>query len=521
MKACFFHMVHFIRGHLLQMTDGIFFGLDFKRSFPIILWPVFFLSFASCDKEDSNLPNRGPFTIIANKQPICPGMQVQLYLFDENNQEIRDFNDFTFELSPKGMGQISSNGLYTAPESISGNSGVQITVKAKSNPKKRDLIELKFNGNPNAQIVSKIPHQIAINDPWYAVFARGFYGLSTNNEFLFGSILGYKTMNSFEVWVRDLNGQYKWRYGLSWGRSFLGLFFKDRILVSGTSVVDRDLNYETFSMVFDQNGTVLKEKIFGQFAFRGYYADQSGHLYLSNSEKSNYANPTQIIKLSPELDILQEFFIPYPVQSFLVNQDGSLVAFYSDELKEENGVVMFDNQGREKWNFELPYRYPNEARVIQINQEKYGLVKADCKLIPCAMELIYYEFGPNGELLNPGQTLVSSITLDMLIHNPIKSQDNFFLVGHNKYIYDILVVDEELLVVFGAETKKYAALMIRGTRGESLEYWWDKSFSLENARSLRHIHLIEKDGGIEWKTFCGQAICTFQLDKRLAFNPCF
>ncbi|WP_380804320.1 hypothetical protein [Shivajiella indica] len=47
----------------------------------------------------------------------------------------------------------------------------------------------------------------------------------------------------------------------------------------------------------------------------------------------------------------------------------------------------------------------------KINGKKYGLVKADCKGIPCALELIYYEFGAYRELINPGQA-ISTFQLD-------------------------------------------------------------------------------------------------------------
>jgi hypothetical protein len=503
------HIIQSIGCQFQGLTSEKFFDFSCKSiSKPAVISILFFFM-VSCDKEEPTLPVAGPFQLWAINRPICPGMEVQLYLYDQSTESDVDFSEFTFELLPNGLGEIRQNGLYRAPDVISGQSNVEIVVKWKPNPNVTASHTLNLNPHSESNLTSKIPHQVQ--------FGNKFYGLSTSNEFLFGSPpigTGPAKNLSFDVNVVDVNGQVKWGHYLGIGQTTFGIFFQDKILVSGWL----DGNPHSISKIYDATGNDLNTEVQKQMAFSDHHVDQSGYLYLSNSSKLYNANPTEILKLSPEFDIMHNYTINYPVQSFLVNQDGSVIAFYSDESKEESGVVMVDLLGQEVWNNPFPYRYPNEGKLVQISDQKYGLVKADCKVIPCALELIYYEFGANGELINPGQTIASSIPLDMLINNPVDNQEKYY-IGDN--ILDILAFEEEVLVVFRASTKNYRALMIKGTQGSSLEHWWEGYDLTGNSGSLGHIHLLKNNGGLEWKTFCGKAICTFQMDKNLAFDSCF
>jgi hypothetical protein len=185
----------------------------------------------SCDNEEPTLPVAGPFQLWAINRPICPGMEVQLYLYEQATGSVVDFSEFTFEVVPNGLGEISSTGLFKAPELISGQSNVVITAKWKS--------------NPNIQA--------------------------------------------------------------------------------------------------------------------------SHTLYLtSNSSKRYPTNPTQIVKLSQELDILNNYSINHSVYSFLVNQDDAVIAYYSDEVNEESGIVMVDKFGEEFWNLSLPYRPSVHSNWIRV-----------------------------------------------------------------------------------------------------------------------------------------------------------
>lgn len=373
--------------------------------------------------------------------------------------------------------------------------------------------------NSNSNLVSKIPHQIGKDSRWFT-FGYSFYGLSEDNHFLFGSPFigtGPAKSEDFEVKVMNHNGQTLWHHYLAHGQTTLGAFVEDKIMISGW-IRNMDGTTESVSKIFDENGQELIAKIHDQIVFRDHYLDHAGNLYLSNTSKSFESNPTEIIKLSSTLEIEQHYVINYPVQSFIANQDGEILAFYSDDSTEENGLIMLDQQGQEKWKTSLPSSYRNEGRLVQINNQKYGLIKTECPAIPCATEIMYYEFGANGELINSVQTIASSITLDMLINNPADDKNNFYIDDRNRLIKDVVVLEEEVLVVFAAFTKNHSALMIKGTLGSSLEHWWGGESISESTRSLSHIQLTKNDGGLEWKTFCGQAICTFELLKNLQFN---
>lgn len=373
-------------------------------------------------------------------------------------------------------------------------------------------------GNKNSNLISKIPHQIGYNSIWYT-FGRSFYGLSVSNHFLFGSPAigtGPAKSESFEIALMNSNGQTLWHKSLGIGQTTFGAFFDDKILISGW-IRNMDDNLLPVSKVYDRNGTELMTNIHDQIVFRSHFYDQLGNLYLSNASNLYYYDPIQIIKLSSALDIQQHYLINYPVRSFLVNQEGDIMAFYADQSNAEAGLIMIDRQGQEKWDISLADSKIQEGRLVQINDQRYGLITTECKTIPCATDIMYYEFGSNGALINPGQKIASSITLDMLINNSTDEKEKFYFDD----IQDVLAFDEEVLVVFRASTKNYSALMIKGTLGSSLEHWWEGDALPEIPRSLRHISLRQKDGRLEWKTFCGQAICTFQLDKGLEFNSCF
>lgn len=373
-------------------------------------------------------------------------------------------------------------------------------------------------GNKNSNLISKIPHQIGYNSIWYT-FGRSFYGLSVSNHFLFGSPAigtGPAKSESFEIALMNSNGQTLWHKNLGIGRTTFGAFFEDKILISGYIRNMEDVR-QAVSKVYDQTGIALITNIHDQIVFRSHFLDHLGNLYLSDASKLSYDGPTQIIKLSSSLTLQQDYFINYPVQSFLVNQEGDIMAFYADQSNAETGLIMIDRQGQEKWDISLADSKIQEGRLVQINDQRYGLITTECKNIPCATDIMYYEFGANGALINPGQKIASSITLDMLINNSTDEKEKFYFDD----IQDVLAFDEEVLVVFRASTKNYSALMIKGTLGSSLEHWWEGDALPEIPRSLRHISLRQKDGRLEWKTFCGQAICTFQLDKGLEFNSCF
>ena len=464
----------------------------------------------SCDEEEPILPISGPFNLWAINRPICPGMEVQLYLYEQATGSVVDFSEFTFEVVPNGLGEISSTGLFKAPELISGQSNVVITAKWKSNPNVQASHTLYLTSNSDSHLITKVPHKVQ--------FGNVFYGLSLSNEFLFGSPFigtGPNKTLGLEVRVVNTEGQIKWWHNLGIGQTTFGTFYQDKTLLSGW-IVGMDGSPTAFSKIYDAAGTDLNTEVQNQMVFRDYFVDLSENLFLSNSSKRYPTNPTQIVKLSQELDILHNYSINHPVYSFLVNQDDAVIAFYSDEIKEESGIVMVDNFGEEVWNLPLPYWYPNVGKLVQINQEKYGLVRSECRFIPCALELIYYEFGINGHFINPGQTIANSNTLDMLINGPFIDQQYYYIRDDIK---DVLVFEEETLVVFGAITRNLQALIIKGNKGTSLEYWWDPKIAGQTP--MGHIHLKLKDIGIEWKTFCGQAICTFQLDKSLAFDSCF
>jgi hypothetical protein len=480
------------------------------------------LSLISCRKEEKPLTNVGPFKLFAIDRPICQGMQVQLHLLDASSGEIIDFSQFSFDHLPNGLGEVSSSGLYKAPDFISDNTTLEIKVKWKPNKKVEASHALLLTANSDFNLISKIPHQVQFKDR--------LFSLSASNLFLFGARMtgeGPSKNMQFRVDVVDKNGQVKWSrgYGVI-GYADFGMFYHDHILVSGSAQMGE--HWEGISKIYSIEGNDLEKEIQDKLLFRNYFINPSGELYLSNSIHPFYASPTKVFKLSSEFDIIQSISINYPVHSFVVNQDGSVITYYFDEIKEECGVVMVDSQGQEKWKIPLPFKwYMHESKLVAINNQKFGLVKLDCKVIPCGYELIYYEFGVNGELINPGQMLVSSISYDMLENIPLDDHEDFYMMEGTEYIRglgrsyisDALVWEDEVLVVFNAQTKNNQGLMIKGTKGSSLEYWWDPEITSQTP--LTHIHLINKEGGLEWKTFCGNAICTFQLDKDLTFNSCF
>jgi hypothetical protein len=494
------------------LTPGKFFGFSCKNYGKLAVISILSFIIFSCDKEEPEPtpPLAGPFQLWAINRPICPGMEVQLYLYDQSTESDVDFSEFTFELLPNGLGEIRQNGLYRAPDVISGQNNVEIVVKWKPNPNVTTSHTLNLNPNSESDLISKIPHQVQ--------FGKKFHGLSTSNEFLFGSPpigTGPAKTLGFEVEVVNTEGKTKWWQNLGIGQTAFGTFYNDHVLISGW-VMGMEGSPTGISKIYDAAGNDLDTEFQKQMRFMDDFVDGSGNLYLSNSAKSNYTNPTQIVKLSPGFAIIQSYSLDFPVHSFLVNQDESVIAFYSDESKEESGIVMVDQLGQELWRIPLPYLYPHVGKLVQINDQKYGLVRSECKFTPCALEMVYYEFGGNGELIIPGQTIASGNTLDMLVNGPMIEQQYFHIENN---ILDVMVVEEETLVVFRASTRHNLALMIKGTKGTSLEYWWDPK--IPSQTPLGHIQLKPKNDGLEWKTFCGQAICTFQLDKNLAFDSCF
>jgi hypothetical protein len=505
------HIQKSAKRHFNNLTPSDIGRFSFRSAyqFPLIL--AWFLLFISCQKSEEPVPPiSGPIQLLAIERSICPGMQVQFHLHNQVTGDEIDFAEYTFDPIPNGLGEISPNGLYKAPELISAQTVLEITVKWKPNPNVRTSHTLFLSPNSESDVISKIPHAVQ--------FGNKFYGLSASNEFLFGSpFIGTgpaKTLG-FEVAVVDPEGQMKWGHNLGIGQTSFGAFFNDHVLISGW-VMGMEGSPIGISKIYDAAGNDLDTEVQKQMRFMDDFMDVSGNLYLSNSAKSNYTNPTQIVKLSPGFDILQSYSLDFPVYSFLVNQDESVIAFYSDEFQEESGIVMVDQLGQELWHIPLPYLYPHVGKLVQINDQKYGLVRSECKLTPCALEMVYYEFGGNGELIIPGQTIVNGITLDILVNGPLIEQQYFYIEDN---ILDVLVVEEEVLVVFRASTRHNQALMIKGTKGASLEYWWDPK--MPSQTPLGHIQLKPTNDGLEWKTFCGQAICTFQLDKNLAFDSCF
>lgn len=371
----------------------------------------------------------------------------------------------------------------------------------------------------SSNLISKIPHRVQIQQPVpispQITSGYKFLGLSSSNLFLFG-LMGIHKSPSFGLWVEDIHGQIMWSKSFGMGYTRFGMFYQDYVLISGSLI----LSPIGISKVYEHDGNELDKKFPDNFHFRNSYVNASGELYLSNSAYLSYANPTKVLKLSPEFDIIQSNSINFPVHAFAANQDGHIAAYYVDETKKENGVVMVDSNGQEKWNIPLPYQmYGNDAKIFTINDQKFGLVKAECKVIPCGFELVYYEFGINGELLNPGQIIVSSMPMDMVINSPTDKKENFYLGDYGNFIKDVLVLEDEVFVVFEVLTKNYQAIMIKGTQSTSLEYWWDPKS--ESNKSLSHVQFIKNNGELEWKTFFGDAICTFKLDKNLTFNPCF
>lgn len=482
---------------------------------PLSLW-VLVLITSSCDWDNKNLPISGPYQLLAIDRPICQGMLVQFQLIDLKSGKAIDFSDFTFEPIPPVLGEIDIYGLYKAPAIISRYTTVQIKVTWKLNPEIGSSYILNLAPLSELNLIAKIPHQVQMA-------SNRFFDLSDSNDFLFGSPhigRGPAYNISSAAKVVEKNGQIKWEYYYGPGQMESGFFYNGNSLVSGW-VFGRDgISSVRLSKIYDPYGNDLKKEVQEIMNFRDYYVGPSGDFYVSNSSHRPYqSNPTSIVKLSREFKIMSSYTINYPIQSFLVNQDDAIVGFYEDDLKEESGVVMVDKQGQEIWHIPLAYYSPNQARLVAINDQKYGLVKADCKVIPCAMEMIYYEIGVNGELINPGQTIVSSSPWNT--NSPNDDQDNFQITSFFNYIADVIIWEEEVLVVFYTRTNNYLGIMIKGTQGSSLEYWWDMYLEEKVQNSLRHVKFIKTENGLEWKTFCGKAICTFQLEKNLAFNSCF
>jgi len=374
----------------------------------------------------------------------------------------------------------------------------------------------------SSNLISKIPHRLQFKDR--------IFSISDSNQFLFATLLtgeGPSKNVQFYFYLVDINGQTLWGRGFGViGQTNFGMFYRDNIFVSGWAQMGN--NSESISIIYDLEGNDLKKEIQDEMYFTNFYVNSSSELYLANSSRLSYVNPTNVVKLSPGFDIIERNSLDYPVHTFVANQDGSIVAYYFDEIKKENGVVMVDSQGEEKWKILIPYQdYLPEARLVAINEQKFGLVKEGCKIIPCGIELVYYEFGVNGDLINPGQTISGSMPISMIENSHVDDQEMFYMNLDSKYgnglefsyIRDVFVFNEEVLVVFNVRSKKYQGIMVKGTQGSSWEYWWDPA--LASQIPLKHISMKIKNSELEWKTFCGDAICTFKLDKNLTFNPCF
>ncbi len=500
MGVFFSHISNSFRGHLQNLTCFLCLGL--------------LLSFMSCQGDDEpNLTNSESFELFALNESVCPGMQVQLHLFDKEEGKEIDFSDFVFDPIPNGLGEISAEGIYQAPNLISGNSTLIIKMKRKNNPRITAGYQLELTTGSDTNLSSKIPHQFT------ELF--NFYGLSSSNEFLFGSPpigTGPAKSERYVAYLFNPEGQTVWAYDLGIGSTQFGMVYNDYFLISG-GLMNPEGDYRIASKIYDGNGNELKKEIQEKIMFRDYYLNQSNELFLSNSHHPNYAVPTQIFKLSSDVEILGNTPVYRPIHSFMVEDTGSVIGYYLIESSQKSGVVKVNSDGVEEWNISLPYSYPFDAKLVQLDNQNYGLVKAECKTIPCRPEIVFYEFGVNGEVINPGQTIVSGTSLIEMMDTPIDDLESFFPEVSEDMIQEILVVDDEVLFVFYASTKNYNAIMIKGTQGSSLEYWWDKK--LKEEASMTHVKLSKKDGGLEWKTLCGKAICTFQLDENLAFDSCF
>lgn len=478
-----------------------------------VLLSTLFLLLISCHRDDEpDFLHSGSFELYALKRPICPGMQLQLHLYDKEAKEEIDFTEFTFAQIPKDLGEISADGLYKAPDLILGNTTLEIIVSWNKNPRitASYLLELKTNSDPN--LIAKVPHQVQLR--------FNFYGLSLSNDFLFGSPpigTGPAKSERFIVSVVDLHGQTKWGYDLGIGSTWFGMTYNNHYLVSG-GVLGIDGSYQIASKIYDSNGNDLQKEIQKKIIFRNYYLNKSNELFLSNTRYPYFSNSTQIFKLSSDFEILKNTSIHRPIHSFIVDDKGSIIGYYVDELNKKSGVVKVNADGVEEWDVSLPFGYPFDAKLVQINDQKYGLVKAECKNIPCLLEMVFYEFGINGEIINPGQTIVKSMSLNELIYSQIDNFELFYIPTRYEMIKDILVMGDEVLFVFYANTKNYNGILIKGTQGSSLQHWWNAKLEEE---SMTHVQLSNKDKGLEWKTLCGKAICTFQLDEKLTFNSCF
>jgi len=319
MGNSFIQILKSIRGHFRNLTLNLFLGYAFKSSFQIIVIYVLFLPLISCQKEEKPPTNVGPFKLFAIDRPICQGMQVQLRLLDESSGEIIDFSQFTFDPIPDGLGEISSSGLYKAPDYISNNTTLEIKAKWKPNKKVEASYSLLLTENSDLNLISKIPYQVQFKDR--------LFNLSASNLFLFGARMtgeGPTKNMQFRIDVVDKNGQLKWSRGFGViGGSIFGMFYHNYILVSGSALMGE--NWEEISKIYDLEGNDLEKEIQDKLPFRNYYMNPLGELFLSNSIHPYYASPTKVFKLSSEFDILQSNSINYPVHSFVVNQDGSVV----------------------------------------------------------------------------------------------------------------------------------------------------------------------------------------------------
>jgi len=502
--------IHFC--HFLKLTIISFYHRYTNNALSLFSFWLLVLLTSSCDFENMNLPNSGQYQLFAIDRHICRGMLVQFYLIDQKSGKTVDFSEFTFEPIPPNLGEIDPNGLYKAPDNITTYTAVQIKVKGKLNRKITSSYNLNLAPTSNLNVIDKIPHQVQSED---------FLDLSESNEFLFGSPpigTGPAKNISSESKVIDKYGQVKWGHYYGPGQITSGFFYKENSLVSG--YVYRP-DAVMISKIYDPFGNDLKKAIQEKMFFGDYFVDISGYLYVTEYKYRWYKNPTNIVKLSPDFEILKSYSLNYSIQSFLINQDESVVAYYVDESRMKSGVVKFDPQGLELWNLSFPYNFPNQARLVALNDQKYGLVKAECNNRPCETELKYYEIGVSGELINPGQTIVSSISSEKLLNNPSNDLNNFYISVFDEVMLDIIALKEEVFVVFHTYAQNYKGIMIKSTQGSTLAYWWAWDLKDKGQTSLKHVKLTKSNNGLEWKTICGKAICTFQLERNLAFNPCF
>lgn len=510
-------LIHFLKslgGQIRTMSSYLFSEFIFQTTSQKVLICGIFLVFVSCQKEEEpDLLPSGSFKLTAINRSICPGMKLQLRLYDDASGKELDFSEFTFAKLPNDMGEISADGLYQAPDLILANSTLELRVSWNRNPRiiASHFLELKTNSDPN--LITKVPHQVELK--------FNFYGLSESNDFLFGSPpigTGPAKSERYIVSVVGVDGQYKWEYDIGIGSTQFGLIYNNYFIVSG-GVLGMDGIYKIASKIYDPNGNDRRKEIQEKILFRNYYVNQSNELFLSNTKHPFYSNQTQVFKLSSDFEILQQISISHPIHSFIVDDTGSVVGYYVDELNKKSGVIKVCSDGKEEWNVSLPFGYPFDAKLVQINNQKFGLIKAECKTIPCLLEMAFYEFGVNGEIINPGKTIARSIGLNELISTQIDDFDKYYIDSNYDMIKDILVSGDEVLFVFYASTKNYSGILIKGTKGSSLEHWWDTKF--EKQSSMTHVKLSKKEGRLEWKTLCGNAICTFKLDEKLTFNSCF